>query len=172
MAVLEWERLAYDAAFLRTQRKLRDISQSLATCLTAELPLLSFNDLLFYLRGKKKRVKYNKKKGFINQSRKHLFNVAEMWSAYRKHKPATSSCSLSLAGQAPQSWSAGWCMLYFVCSLGFLLMESKVRRRMVPNQIFWRVVRMLPGCAFGAASCRSVSYSLDVPTIWCWIFLM
>lgn len=34
MAVSEWEQLAYDAAFLRTQRKLRNVSQSLATGLT------------------------------------------------------------------------------------------------------------------------------------------
>lgn len=54
MVVLEWEQLAYDAAFLRTQRKLSDISQSLATRLIKGLPLLSFNDLLFYLRKKKK----------------------------------------------------------------------------------------------------------------------
>lgn len=54
MAVFKWQRLACDTAFLSTQRKLGDISQSLATHLSIGLPVLSFNGQLFYLRKNKK----------------------------------------------------------------------------------------------------------------------
>jgi len=56
MAVWQRERLTHDAAFLRTQRKLRGIFQSLVTRLTIGLPLLSFNDLLFYIRKEKGEI--------------------------------------------------------------------------------------------------------------------
>lgn len=143
MAVLKWELLAYYAALLRSERKpWLETFPSPWLPVSWGLPFLSFNNLLFYLRRKKKKERKN---------RAESLSLCIGCRKQRLTKSICLSCSPS-----PDAVCA---VLPFCLSLGFLLMEPKACRGMVPSLIFWELWRC------------SMSHGWDIAMSWFWVFL-